>query len=239
MKTNQGGREAKFTKETSQARFQEKPHSKDLTILFDLDGTVIDSTEAILEGFHNSFDVYKLSHPSDDEIKALIGHPLDIMYKDLGVEKEIVWDMVKTYKEHYSKIYKDKTILLEHAVESIREAQEIARLGVVTTKTGIFSRDLLEYFGVMDAFEVLIGREDVQNPKPHSEPIDKAVSLMNAAKSSTWMIGDTCLDIGSAQNAGVKSVAVTTGYDTREELLTLTDIIENNVLDAVRYISKH
>ena len=212
--------------------------SKDLTILFDLDGTVIDSTEAILESFHNSFDVYKLPQPSDDDIKALIGHPLDAMYTDLNVQEEIVWDMVKTYKEHYSTIYKDKTILLDYAVESIREAQKIARLGVVTTKTGKYSRDLLEYFGVMDAFEVLIGRENVEHPKPHSEPIDKAVSMMNVNKSTTWMIGDTRLDIASAQNAGVQSVAVTSGYDSREQLLTLTDIIENNVLDAVKYISK-
>jgi len=211
---------------------------KDVIILFDLDGTVIDSTEAILEGFHNSFDVYKLAHPSDDEIKALIGHPLDVMYTDLGIEKELVWDMVKTYKEHYAKIYKEKTILLPYAIESIREAQAIARLGVVTTKTGTFSRDLLEHFGVMDAFEVLIGREHVEHPKPHSEPIDKALSMMKASKSHAWMIGDTRLDIDSAQNAGVKSVAVTSGYDTKEDLLSLTEIIEDNVLEAVRYISK-
>ncbi|PHR59551.1 MAG: hydrolase [Arcobacter sp.] len=212
---------------------------KDLTILFDLDGTVIDSTEAILESFHNSFDVHKLPQPSDDDIKALIGHPLDVMYTDLRVGESLVWDMVKTYKEHYATIYKDKTVLLEHAVESIRMAQEIARLGVVTTKTGSFSRDLLEHFGVMDAFEVLIGREHVDKPKPNAEPINKAIAAMKADKSKTWMIGDTCLDIGSAQNAGVKSVAVLTGYDTREELNSLTNIIEDNVLEAVIYISKY
>lgn len=215
-------------------KFQAKPY----TILFDLDGTVIDSTEAILESFHNSFDAYKLPQPSDDDIKALIGHPLDIMYADLQVQDELVWDMVACYKEYYTTIYKEKTVLLDYAVESIREAQKIARLGVVTTKTGKYSRDLLEYFGLMDAFEVLIGRENVKHPKPHSEPIDKAVSMMNVNKSTTWMIGDTRLDIASAKSAGVQSVAVTSGYDTREQLLTLTDIIEKNVLDAVKYISK-
>lgn len=223
---------------TSYGACEAKPHNKDKTILFDLDGTVIDSTEAILESFHNSFDVYKLSHPSDEEIKALIGHPLDIMYKDLKVEDALVWDMVTTYKEHYATIYKEKTVLLDYAVESIELARSVARLGVVTTKTGTYSRDLLEYFGLMDAFEVLIGRENVTHPKPHSEPIDKAIGVMNSNKSKTWMIGDTRLDIESAQNAGIQSVAVTSGYDTREELSALTDIIETNVLEAVKYISK-
>jgi len=225
MKTNRGDYEAKF---------QAKP-----TILFDLDGTLIDSTEAILESFHNSFDVYGMSHPSNEAIKALIGHPLDVMYSELGIEEDLVWDFVKTYKEHYRMIHTDKTVLLEYAVEAIREAQKFARLGVVTTKTGQYSRELLVHFGVMDAFEVLIGREDVQNPKPHSEPIDKAISIMKCNKEQCWMIGDTRLDIASADNAGIKSVAVLSGYDKREQLLTLTELIENRALDAVKYISKN
>ena len=210
-----------------------------MTILFDLDGTLIDSTEAILESFHNSFDIYNRPHPSDDEIKVLIGHPLDAMYADLGIEEDRVWDFVTTYKEHYQKIYLDKTVLLDYAIEAIQEAQKIARLGVVTTKTGQYSRKILENFGVMDAFDVIIGREDVDNPKPHPEPIEKAMSIMQCNKEKCWMIGDTRLDIASAQSAGIKSVAVTSGYDKMEQLLTLTDIIEINALEAVRYISKN
>ena len=209
-----------------------------MIILFDLDGTVIDSTEAILESFHNSFDVHKHAHPSDEAIKALIGHPLDVMYADLGVDEKDVWDYVHTYKEHYRIIAKAKTVLLDYAVEAIREAQKVARLGVVTTKTGKYSREILEHLGLMDAFEVLIGREDVEHPKPHAEPILKAIDIMNCNNEEIWMIGDTRLDIASADNAGVKSVAVLSGYDKREQLLTLTELIVNNVLDAVRLIAK-
>ncbi len=210
-----------------------------MTILFDLDGTLIDSTEAILESFHNSFDVYKHPHPSDEVIKSLIGHPLDSMYLDIGIEEGLVWDFVRTYKEHYQKIYMDKTVLLDYAEEAVHEAKKIASLGIVTTKTGLYSRLLMEHFGLMDAFDVLIGREDVTNPKPHPEPIEKALSLMNCHKEECWMVGDTRLDIASAQRAGVKSVAVTSGYDKMDELLTLTEIIEENAFKAVEYISKN
>jgi len=209
-----------------------------MTILFDLDGTLIDSTEAILEGFHNTFDLYKRKNPSDEDIKSLIGHPLDVMYAELGIEQELVWDFVKAYKEYYSTIHCEKTVLLDYAVEAVNEARKIARLGVVTTKTGQYSRELLEHFGLMDAFEVLIGREHVQNPKPHAEPIEKAIKMMKINKAECWMIGDTRLDIASAHNAGIKSVAVTSGYDKREQLMTLTELIENNALDAVSYIAR-
>lgn len=209
------------------------------SILFDLDGTVIDSTEAILESFHNSFEVYKLPQPSDEEIKALIGHPLDGMYRDLGVQEEIIWDMVTTYKAHYVKIYKDKTILLEHAREAIELAGEFARLGIVTTKTGKYSQELLEYFGIMDSFEVLVGREHVEHPKPHAEPILKALDSMKVERNNAWMIGDTNMDVLSAKNAGIKSIAVTSGYESREQLSEVTDIIEEDVLEAVKYIQAH
>lgn len=215
-------------------------HTKrnDVTILFDLDGTLIDSTEAILESFHNSFDVYDYPHPDDEAIKVLIGHPLDVMYAALGVEESRVWDFVATYKEHYRVISTQKTVLLPFAREAVEAAAKIARLGIVTTKTGAYSRVLMEYFELMGYFEVLIGREDVEHPKPHAEPIDKAVEKMGVSKRDCWIIGDTRLDLGSAKNAGIGSIGVLSGYDNAEQLKTLTDIIEVDALQAVRHLEK-
>lgn len=209
-----------------------------MTILFDLDGTLIDSTEAILESFHHSFDVHDHPHADDTSIKALIGYPLDVMYSELGIEQERVWDFVSTYKEHYREISTQKTVLLPCAKEAVEEAAKFARLGIVTTKTGKYSRILMEHFELMQHFEVLIGREDVENPKPHAEPIEKAIQLMNAKKEESWIIGDTRLDISSANNAGIKSVAVLSGYDNINQLKTLTDIIENDALEAVKRVAE-
>lgn len=209
-----------------------------LTILFDLDGTLIDSTEAILESFHHSYDVLGRTHPDDEAIKALIGHPLDEMYRRLGIEEVMVWTFVDTYKAHYRQISTQKTELLACAREAIAEAASFARLGVVTTKTGKYSRELLEHFGVMQHFEILIGREDVEYPKPHPEPIEKAIAMMACDKGKCWMIGDTRLDVEAARNASIGCVAVTSGYDTREQLLTMGGNIEENALDAVRYIAR-
>ena len=209
-----------------------------MTILFDLDGTLIDSTEAILESFHNSFDLHKHPHPDDEAIKALIGHPLDVMYLELGVDKARVWDFVDTYKEHYRVISTQKTVLLPFAKEAVQEATKFARLGIVTTKTGKYSRVLMEHFALMHHFEVLIGREDVTNPKPHAEPIEKAIEQMGVTKESCWIIGDTRLDLGSAKNAEIRSVGVLSGYDNLEQLKTLTDVIEDDALQAVRRLAK-
>jgi phosphoglycolate phosphatase len=207
-----------------------------MIILFDLDGTLIDSTEAILESFHHSFDVHKHTHPEDEEIKALIGYPLDVMYERLGVEKNRVWDFVATYKEHYREISRAKTDLLNCAKEAVHLADEFATLGIVTTKTGKYSRVLMEHFGIMDKFEVLIGRENVDKPKPDAEPIHKALEKLDTDKKEIWMIGDTKLDLLCAKNAGVNSIGVLSGYDSHSTLKKYTNVIFSDVLEAIRYL---
>ncbi|QCT94199.1 HAD family hydrolase [Caminibacter mediatlanticus TB-2] len=206
-------------------------------ILFDLDGTLIDSTEAILDSFRFTFEKFDNKYPGDNEVKKLIGLPLDIMFKKLGIESNIE-EYVNTYKNRYRIISKEKTKLLPHSIEAIKEAKKFARLGVVTTKTALYSKELLKHFGLMDYFEVLIGREDVENPKPHPEPILKAIHLMNANKEATWMIGDTCLDMVSAKEAEIKYIGVKFEYENDENFKKCAEIIKENVLDAVLYIKQ-
>ena len=209
-----------------------------MIILFDLDGTLIDSTEAILESFHNSFALHNLPSPSDTAIKALIGHPLDVMYAQLGVEQAKVSDIVATYKEHYRKISTQKTQLLQNAQEAVLHAAEFASLGIVTTKTGKYSQVLMEHFSLMDKFDVLIGREHVQNPKPDAEPILKALEHFDTVGKEVWMIGDTTMDLLAAKNANVNAIGVLSGYDKAERLKELSKIIVNDALDAVNYLKK-
>jgi len=206
-------------------------------ILFDLDGTLIDSTEAILESFGVAFKTFGTKVPSDDAIKAEIGHPLDMMFATLGVKEAKVWDHVAAYKEHYREISRAKTFLLPKAREAVLYAKEFATLAVVTTKTAKYSIELLEHMGLMQYFDVLIGREDVTNPKPDPEPIQKALAKLPSDTSDIWMIGDTCMDMLAAKGAEVGAVGVTCGYGTLESLEKCTDTIYQNALEAVTFIA--
>ncbi len=213
---------------------------KETIILFDLDGTLIDSTDAILSTFYYSFEVMNFKFDGNDEdIKKLIGYPLEIMYENLGVPKEKAFDFVNVYKERYRKISKEKTYLLENAIEALIEAKKFARLSVVTTKTGSYSVPLLHNLNILDFFEHIIGRENVQNPKPHPEPILKALELMNVNNKNTniWMIGDTKLDLISANEASINSVGVLCGYAEEDELKKYTSNIVSNSLEAVKFIA--
>jgi len=208
-------------------------------ILFDLDGTIIDSTEAILDGFRVAFETFGGKVPSDEAIKNEVGHTLENMFRTLGVEESQIDEHVHAYKMHYRVISCEKTLLLKGAREAILEANKFATLGVVTTKTGEYSTILLEYMGLMKYFRVLIGREHVENPKPHKEPILKALAKLEHDKSRTWMIGDTCMDIDSAKEAGIHSIAVTSGYSTHSVLQNCASFICNSVVEAIEHIKKN
>lgn len=207
-----------------------------MIILFDLDGTLIDSTDAIVNTFHHTYDVHYATHPSDEEIKALIGYPLDIMFENLGVNREDVWDYVDTYKQRYRVISREQTELLSCAKEAVELASTFAELGIVTTKTGEYSEVLMEHFGLMKHFKVLIGREHVQNPKPDAEPIKKALEVFDQTDKNIWMIGDTKLDLIAAKNAHVNSIAVLSGYDDEETLKEYTKYVMVDALKAVNYL---
>jgi phosphoglycolate phosphatase len=195
-----------------------KPPITNQVILFDLDGTLIDSTEAILDSFRRSFAELGGRYPGDEAVKALVGHPLTEMYRSYGIPEERVEEYVAAYKAHYRQVHTRKTVLLPGAREALEMAASFARLGVVTTKTGKYSRELLEHFGVMKHFGVLIGSEDVRRHKPHPEPVLRALESLGAEPGDACLIGDTCLDVEAARAAGVRPLGVSCGYACGEEL---------------------
>ncbi len=204
------------------------------TILFDLDGTLIDSTEAILESFDYSFKELGLDLYDDKKIKSLIGYPLDIMYKELGVKQAQIDEIIKAYKSNYRLISREKTTLLPNAKEAIERASKKARLGIVTTKTARYSKELLEHMGVIEYFEVLIGREDVEFPKPHAQPVLKALERMGAKRDEASLIGDTVLDLKSAINAGIEPIGVLCGYGFEDDLKRFSKRVYKDAYEAVK-----
>lgn len=205
-------------------------------ILFDLDGTLIDSTKSILNGFHSAFNFYKLSDPSDEKIASFIGYPLEIMFANLGAPKELNSALVIKYKEIYKATFLDDAKLLPLAKQAIISASKFSDLGVVTTKTSKYSTQMLEFLGVMEYFSVLIGRDDVQNPKPSPEPVLKALNILNRDKEYAFMIGDTILDANSAKSAGIAALGVSCGYSSETDLLSCCDKVFANAYEAVEFI---
>ena len=163
------------------------------------------------------------------------------MYEELGVDKKDVQFFVNTYKQRYKDISLDQSYLLNDAIKSLELASSFARLGVVTTKTTKYTIPILEKFNIIKYFEVIIGRQEVTHPKPHPEPILKAMKQMNVTSSNfnIYMIGDTKLDLIAAQKANIKGVGVLCGYGKIDDLKQYTDMVYISTSSAIKKIKQN
>jgi phosphoglycolate phosphatase len=210
---------------------------KHTVILFDLDGTLIDSTEAIVESFAAAYAAMGGTPPPTEAIKTLIGLPLDTMFARLGISADNVDRYVAAYKAHYRTVHTAKTTLLPHVREAIETAAAFAYLGIVTTKTSRYSVELMEHFNLMRFFGILVGKDDVTHPKPHPEPIRKALRALPSVTGGAYMIGDTCLDLDAAHAAGIDGMGVLCGYGTADRLRSCGDELFRNAAEAVEAIA--
>lgn len=208
-------------------------------ILFDLDGTLIDSTDAILASFDAAFECFNEKKAEHESIKKLIGLSLDAMFLSLGVKESEVQAHIKAYKQKYASLYLAQTTLLPYAKEALNLAFSFAKLGVVTTKSSDFSKTLLEHLGVLHFFCCIIGRQDVNKPKPDKEPILKALSRFeNVNLKQCFMIGDTHLDIEAANAANIACIGVYSGFESKESLEKINPFVQPNCLEAVKFIKE-
>ncbi|MBM7551385.1 pyrophosphatase PpaX [Thalassobacillus pellis] len=187
------------------------------TILFDLDGTLIDTNELIIESFMHTTKEYGRRPYSRNEILTFIGPPLrDSMEK---IDPEKVEELVNVYREHNISHHDDFVEAYPGVVETIQALREKGyRLGIVTTKMRQTVNMGLELTGLNGMFEVVVTLDDVVNAKPHPEPIEQAMAALNAEAAETLMVGDNTHDILAGKNAGTKTAGVAWTIKGREIL---------------------
>lgn len=206
-------------------------------LLFDLDGTLIDSTQAILESFVNASLFFGYNFKGrEEEIQALIGSPLREMFVKMGLPQREIEECVKLYRSNYERIYLQKTILLPKVMDSFKTLPSSYLLGVVTSKSSFFSKKILENLGMIKYFFRIVGIDDVKEPKPSAEPIFKALEGLEYDKSQVYMIGDTFFDMQSAKNADVVGIGVQGKYD--KNLKEYTDFVFEDIQQALEYIKQ-
>lgn len=206
------------------------------SILFDLDGTIIDSTDAIIEGFIVSCEQENLKNCDLSIVPSLIGYPLWDMFKEINVPESKIDNCISHYKTHYRKISHQQTTLIKNAKEALILAKSFAKTCAVTTKIGQRSIPLLETLDIWQYLDDIVGFDDVSKPKPDKEPIILAMNKINASPEKTWMIGDTHMDMQSAKNANIQGIGVLSGYQDETSLKKWSNIIKKDSLEAVKYI---
>ncbi|WP_281975979.1 pyrophosphatase PpaX [Halobacillus litoralis] len=187
------------------------------TILFDLDGTLIDTNELIIASFTHTIEQYADRPYERKEILDFIGPPLRDSLSKVNPAK--VEEMIVTYRKHNIENHNSYVKAYDGVVETIKTLKEQGyRLGIVTTKMRNTVQMGLELTGLDGLFETVITLDDVKNAKPHPEPIVKALSHLDSQASEALMVGDNTHDIEAGQNAGTKTAGVAWTIKGREVL---------------------
>ncbi|UOQ48262.1 pyrophosphatase PpaX [Gracilibacillus caseinilyticus] len=177
------------------------------TILFDLDGTLINTNELIIASFAHTIEKFGDRPYTREEILDFIGPPLVDSLKKVNADK--VEELMATYREHNLANHDKYVEAYPTVVETIQKLKEAGfQLGIVTTKLNDTAKLGLKMTGMDQLFEVLIGLDDVENAKPHPEPILTAIDQLKANPMTTMMVGDNYHDIEAGHNAGVQTAGV-------------------------------
>ena len=188
-------------------------------ILFDMDGTLIDSIELIVEGMVHAYDGREGPRPTREEWKALIGTPLDTMIARWSLDAGDVEFLRGRYRE-FQFAHHDRLVTIYPGVEeTLRELHARGHpMAVVSSKLERGIRKSMDHFGLTPLFGVLVGLEATVNHKPHPEPVLFALEKLGVAAKDAIFVGDSPHDIESGNAAGVTTVACTWGAYSREEI---------------------
>jgi pyrophosphatase PpaX len=189
------------------------------TVLFDLDGTLIDSIRLIIDSYHHTLEAHGLPPRSDQEWLDGIGTPLRIQFAEWAHDDAQMEALIATYRDYNIFHHDSRVTVYSGVVEMVRAVRAAGcATGLVTSKNRVGAFRGLRLAGLDDAMDVVIGADDVTHPKPHREPVDLAVAHLGADPAATVYVGDSIHDMRSGRSAGVRTAAVLWGPFGRPDL---------------------
>lgn len=188
-------------------------------VLFDLDGTLIDSIGLIVAAMHHAFDGFDGTVPADADWMGGIGTPL---YKQLALYARSAeeLEMLRERYRAYQVIHHDNVIKEFPGTTAVLEDLHARGLvmGVVTSKNDELARRGLELTGLAKFLPVVIGADSVTKHKPEPEPVLLALERLGVGAGEALMMGDSPHDISSGNAAGVRTIGALWGPFTREQI---------------------
>lgn len=192
-------------------------------LLFDLDGTLVDSRRDIADGVN--FTLEQLGRPtlSVDSVARMVGDGVrQLLIRAAGPLDDVTMKhALDLFLPHYLEHCTDTTVLYPGVIETL-ESFEGRALAVVTNKPTAHTEKTLRATGLAGYFSVVIAGDTLPTRKPDPEPLWEALRRLGSPRDSAVMVGDSPLDIRAARSAGVRAAAVTYGFRPGSDLSALS-----------------
>ncbi|MDR4889630.1 pyrophosphatase PpaX [Fredinandcohnia sp. QZ13] len=208
------------------------------TLLFDLDGTLIDTNELILQSFLHTFETYFPDRQfTREEILPFNGPTLHESFS--SVDPERAEEMIAEYRKFNHEKHDELVTEFPGVFDTIKTLKEQGyKIGVVTTKIRNTVNMGLNLTKLDQFFDVVVTLDDVKNPKPDPEPVLLALKQLGSTPEEAIMIGDNYQDIVAGQNAGTKTAGVAWSHKGKDFLLEYKpDFMLENMSDLLDIVS--
>ena len=207
-------------------------------VLFDLDGTLVDSSEAIIDTVEKVLESKGLKCNRAD-VAGMIGLPLENIFGVLvpNLSKEEIWQLVYEYREYYIVHHLEKTAIHPSAKMILRELKARGfKLGIITAKYREPVTDVLAHFGILELFDVVVTGYEVKRHKPAPDIVLEAAKRLGISPKQCVVVGDSPLDVQAGKQAGSFTIGVVSKTYVKKQLKSAkpTAIIEK--LEAIQEI---
>lgn len=187
-------------------------------LVFDLDGTLIDSYAAIAASLNHARKHFSQDALSEDFVRRKVGRGLEQLVVEL-IGAEARDEGVRLFRSHYAATYADSTFPLPDAAATLRRLRERGfRISVASNKPARFGRAILDEFGMLDLLDGVEGPDTAGSVKPEPVMVRNCLDAMGLDEHSAAYVGDMVLDVETAARAGLPVILVPGGSSTEEEL---------------------
>lgn len=206
------------------------------TVLFDLDGTLVNTNDLILASFQHTLKHYTPELVEKFDLIPYIGLPLIDIFK--MIDDKQANEMLKMYRKHNAENHDLLIKEYDGVYEAVKQLKESGvKLGVVTNKVHEMAVRGLQATRLDRFFDVVVGFDDVSRGKPHAEPIMKALKSLDATPESTLMVGDSQFDVQAGKNAGTYTACVGWSPKSNEIIQQLKpDFVVHHMSEVVEIV---
>ena len=194
------------------------PVNRPEAVVFDFDGTLVDSYEAIAASVNHVRSSHGLPLLSTAEVRRHVGRgPIHLLRRTVP-NSDIAIDLAK-YRTHHPSVLRSGTHLLPGVAKTLRELKDASfRLGICSNKPAAFTRQLVEILGLTGLVDAVVGPEDAPRIKPAPDMLLAILSRLAVVPTQALYVGDMVVDVETARSAGVTVWVIPTGSDSKETL---------------------
>lgn len=193
-------------------------HNIDL-IIFDQDGTLIDSTRSVWRVLNHVLVSRGRAAVEYNEVKSMMGATLEGMFHSFGLgEAPIYQAAMEEFHQLYHATSLQDTTVFSDVTETLTHYHFRKRMTIATNKPAAIAVTALQEFTLEHFFELVVGIDMVTQPKPHPETIHLTLERTGVHPTRAVLVGDSLTDVQTGMSAGITTIAVATGAHSRDEL---------------------